>query len=68
MKWKRVSLILTSAPLSTKNLTMSIELFWIAIESGHSIFQNILYKIMIDMKWKGNSYNYEWYEMKENSI
>ena len=50
MKWERVSLILTSAPWSTKNLMASIEFRLIVRESGQSLFQNKFLKIMIDMK------------------
>ena len=57
IKQNKISLVLTSEPWSTKNLTMSIDFCLIAIESGVSIFQNIFHLIMIDMKWKRMPFN-----------
>ena len=68
MKWNWVSLALTSAPCSIKNLTISIEFLRIAIESGDSILQNIFDKIMINMKWKRILYNNDLSEIKNNFI
>ena len=68
MKWIWIFLALTSAPCSIKNLTISIESFLIAIESGDSILQNIFHIIMINMKWKRILYNNDWCEMKKKVI
>ena len=68
MKWERVSLILTSAPWSTKNLMTSIEFRLIAIESGQSWIQNIFHNIMIYIKREWMPYNNDICDMKENKI
>ena len=50
IKLNKVSIALTSAPWSTKNLTISIEFFLIAIERGDSLTEKRFYKKIIDRK------------------
>ena len=52
MKRKRISVMFTSAPCSTKNLTISIEFALIAMLRGHSIISREFHKAMINAKRK----------------
>ena len=47
VKWNWATLALASAPWSINNLTISSDFCLIAIESGHSILQNIFHKNII---------------------
>ena len=50
MKRKRISFMLTSAPCSTKDFTISIEFALIAILRGHSLTQRELDSTMRNIK------------------
>ena len=50
MKRKRISFKLTSAPCSTKNVTISIEFALIAILRGHSFKLKELHNTMVNIK------------------
>ena len=68
MKRKRISFMLASAPCSTRNLTISMELDLIAILRGHSLISKECNKTIINMKRKRISLNIDKYEMKQNFI
>ena len=68
MKRKRISFMLTSAPCSTRNLTISVDFDLIAILRGHSLISREFHKTMINMKRKIILLNYVKYEMKDNVI
>ena len=52
MKRKRISFMLTSAPCSTKNVTISIEFILMAILRGHSLIYRELHITMINIAKK----------------
>ena len=55
IKRKRISFMLTSAPWSTRNWTISIDFVLMAILRGHSLISKEYHKTIINMKIKGIS-------------
>ena len=68
VKAKRKSIMLTSAPCSTKNLIISVDSILIAILRGQSLKLDELYNLMIVMKIKVMILNKDKYLKKENLI
>ena len=68
MKRKKISFMLTSAPCSTKNVTIFSDFALMAIKRGQSLIVRVFHDTMINMKRKRMLYNNDKYETNVNSV